>query len=135
MERVIAIKNFYGESKHIYEDQLGWGDEERREAHSFVSKEIFEYEIIKAGMNLSFYYIDNDTFYALHTERFPIEFKILPKDAKEPYIGWQCDGDTHDNGLVLFSFEERTMEIWDTIKIDDKSLGEVLERSFILELS
>lgn len=135
MERIIAIENFYGPGKHVYEDQLGWGKEEKREARSFVSKEIFEFEIIRVGFNLAFYYIDNDTFYGLHTERLPIEFKILPRDRSEPYLGWQCEGDTHYDGEVLYSFEEHDMRIWDIIKIDGKSLEEVLERSFIINLN
>lgn len=135
MERVIAIKDVYGEGKHIYEDQLGWGIDEKREARSYVSKEIFEYEIIRVGFNLAFYYIDNDTFYGLHTERLPIEFKTLPRDRNAPYIGWQCEGDTHDDGDILFSFDERDMRIWDTIKIEGQSLEDILERSFIITLN
>jgi len=132
--RKIAIKNFYGEGKHLYEDQLGWQPEERREARSSVSKEIFEYEVVQVGLNLSFYYLDNDTFYGIHTERTPIEFKVLPRDLSELYIGWQCEGNTHDDGKVLYSFE-RAEDIWDTVKINGKTLEEVIERSLILGLN
>lgn len=132
-QRKIAIENFYGEGEHVYVDQLGWQPEERKEARSSVSKEIFEYEIVRVGLNMSFYYLDNDTFYGIHTERLPIEFKILPRDREEPFIGWQCDGDTHDDGTVLYSFNNAD-EIWDTVKIDGKTLEEVLERSLILDL-
>lgn len=45
-QRKIAIENFYGEGKHVYADQLGWQPEERKEARTSVSKEIFEYEIV-----------------------------------------------------------------------------------------
>ncbi len=44
-DRKIAIENFYGVGKHVYEDELGWQAEERQEARSSVSKEIFEFEI------------------------------------------------------------------------------------------
>ena len=135
MERLIAIKDFYGEGRHIYEDELGWQLEAKREARSFVSKDIFQEEIVELGYNLAFYYIDNDTFYGLHTETFPIEFKILPRDKSELYIGWQCEDDTHEDGEVLYSFEELDMSIWDTIRIDGKSLEDILERSYITHLS
>lgn len=82
---------------------------------------------------MSFYYLDNDTFYGIHTEQLPIEFKILPRDKNEPFIGWQCDGDTHEDGEVLYSFNNAD-EIWDTVRIDGKTLEEVLERSLILDL-
>lgn len=132
-QRKIAIENFYGVGRHIYVDQLGWQPEERKEARTSVSKEIFEYEVVRVGLNMSFYYIDNDTFYGIHTERTPIEFKILPRDRSEPFIGWQCEGDTHDEGEVLYSFNNAE-EIWDAVRIDEKTLEEVLERSVILDL-
>ena len=49
------------------------------------------------GLNLAFYYIDNDTCYGLHTESLPIEFKILPMDKSQKNTCWQCEFDTHDN--------------------------------------
>ena len=102
-QRKIAVENFYGEGEHIYVDELGWRPEERNEARSSVSKEIFDFEVVEVGLNLAFYYIDNDTFYGIHSEELPIKVKELPRDRTEPYIGWQCDGDTHDEGKGLYS--------------------------------
>lgn len=137
VNRKIAVADFYGKGKHIYEDELGWRELEKEEAHSLVSKDIFKFEILETGLNLGFYYLDNDTFYGLHTERYPIEFKILPRDRTlSPYIGFQCEGNTHEDGEVLYSFSmEDEDKMWDTIKIDGKSLEEVLERSFIVYLT
>lgn len=133
-QRKIAVENFYGDGKHIYVDELGWRPEERQEARSSVSKEIFDFEVVEVGLNLSFYYIDNDTFYGIHSEEFPIEVKELPRDRTEPYIGWQCEGDTHDEGKVLYSFD-KAEDIWDNVRIDGKTLEEVLERSYIIGLN
>ena len=133
-QRKIAVENFYGDGKHIYVDELGWRPEERQEARSSVSKEIFDFEVVEVGLNLAFYYIDNDTFYGIHSEEFPIEVKELPRDRTEPYIGWQCDGDTHDDGTVLYSFD-KPEDIWDSVRIDGKTLEEVLERSYIIGLN
>lgn len=133
-QRKIAIPNFYRLGEHIYEDQLGWDKEAKRMTGAFISKEIFDALIVNMGLNLAFYYIDNDTFYGLHTECYPIEFKILPRDRSEEFIGWQCDGDTHNDGEVLASFDDEH-DIWDNIKIDGKSLEEVLRRSYIITLT
>lgn len=114
---------------------LGWQEDTIMEAHSFVSKEIFETFVVECGLNFGFYYVDNDTFYGLHTEGIPIEFFIFERDRTQPYIYWQCEVDTHEGGEVLYSFDELTMDIWDTIKIDGKSLEEVIERSIILVLT
>jgi len=130
----IAIANFYGEGEHVYKSDLGWRKSHKYEARSLVSREIFDFEIVHVGLNLAFYYIDNDTFYAIHTEEIPIKVKILPRDRTKPYIGWQCDCDTHDDGQVLFSFDDAA-DIWDNVLIDGKKLEEVLERSFITALN
>ena len=113
---------------------MGWSENEKIEVRSCVSKEIFFFEVVDVGLNLAFYYVDNDTFYGIHTERLPIEVKILPRDRDEPYIGCQCDGDTHQDGEVIASFE-RAEDIWDNLKINGKSLEEVLERSYIITLN
>ena len=130
----IAIQNFYGEGKHVYNSDLGWQKQQKEEARSLVSREIFEFEIVKVGLNMAFYYLDNDTFYGIHTECVPVEIKILPRDRNEPFLGWQCEGNTHDDGEVLYSFDDPA-EIWDNVLIDGKKLDEVLERSFIIALN
>ena len=134
-KRTIVVKNFFGEDEHLYLDQLGWTTREKQEARSFVSKEIFEFEVVNVGLNLAFYYVDNDTFYGIHTECIPIEVKALPRDKDaSPYINGQCKGDTHADGEIIFSCEDRR-QLWDGIKIDDKSLEEVLSRSYIVTLN
>ncbi len=136
LKNKVVIPDFFDEGKHLYADELGWQPNHKTESHSIVSKEIFECFIVGCRMNLSFYYVDNDTFYGLHTEGNPIEFKILHRDKTRPYIDWQCDGDTHDEGQTLYTFSfEDADKIWDTIKIDGKSLEEVLERSYIMCLN
>lgn len=134
VNRKIVLVNFYGKGKHLYEDELGWWPSVKEEAHSQISRDIFEYEIVRIGLNLAFYYIDNDTCYGLHTESLPIEFKILPRDKSLKGTCCQCEFDTHDVGDVLFSFNELSMKIWDVIKIEGKSLEAVLERSVIMTL-
>ncbi|MCQ2375728.1 MAG: hypothetical protein MJ069_07510 [Salinivirgaceae bacterium] len=70
----------------------------------------------------------------VYAERFPIEFKILPRDLSEEYISWQCQCDTHDDGQVLYTFDDPEL-IWDTIIIDGKSFEDVLERSEIITIN
>ena len=88
VNRTIALANFYGDGKHLYQDELGWWPSVKEEAHSQISRDIFEYEIVHIGLNLAFYYIDNDTCYGLHTESLPIEFKILPvvRESRHPSL-------------------------------------------------
>lgn len=134
-ERKIGIPDFYGPGKHIYEDQLGWSENERCEARSNVSKEIFEFEVLKTGLNMAFYYIDNDTFYEIFGESTPVDFIELPRNREEPYIGWQSDA-CHwaDEGKLIQRFEN-DKDVWGGIIIDGKSLDEILTRSFIFFLN
>lgn len=134
VNRTVAVEDFFGENEPLYVDQLGWTAREKQEARSFVSKEIFEFEVVKVGLNLAFYYVDNDTFYGIHTECIPIEVKVLPRDREaSPYINSQCKGDTHAEGEVIFSCEERG-ELWDGVRINGKTLEEVLERAYIVTM-
>ena len=132
--RKIALKDFYGEGRHIYEDQIGWDEQNRREARSMVSKEIYDFFVTDMGLNLGFYYIDDDTFYGIHRERYPIQVKILPRDRSEKFVGWQCEADTHDDGEVIASFDDEN-DIWDNLRINGKTLEEVLERSYIMAIN
>ena len=130
--RKIVIENFYGEGIHLYEDQLGWQENERREAKSNVSKKIFWTEVVEIGWDISFYSLDEDLFWGIHTEEEPIVVKALPRNREEQYIFDQCEGDTHDEGEVIATFENRE-DIWDNLRINDKSLEELIQRSLILQ--
>ena len=134
-KRKIVVEDFFDDGEHLYEDQLCWTKREKEEARSLVSKEIFDFEVVLVGLNLAFYYVDNDTFYGIHTESIPINVKKLPRDkSASPYINSQCRGDTHENGEVIATFNNRE-EIWGNLKIDGKSLERVLLRSYIITLN
>lgn len=53
--REIAVRDYWGQGKHIYKDELGWFEGDRMEARSNVSREVFEYNM-SIGRNLTFYY-------------------------------------------------------------------------------
>lgn len=131
--RKIVLRDFYGLGKHIYEDELGWRIDMRKEAGSVVSRNIFFSQVVEVGLNLAFYYLDNDTFYGIHREQYPIECKLLPRDKSEQFLGWQCHADTHEDGEVIASFDDANA-IWDGWRIDGKSLEQVLNRSYIMGL-
>lgn len=127
--------NFFTDGKHLYEDQLGWSKLEKEEARSLVSKEIFDFEVVRVGLNLAFYYLDDGRFYGIHRECIPIDVKILPLDHPEnPHINSQCKGDTHVDGDVIFSCRD-PKELWDGVRIGGKSLEEVISRSYIITLT
>lgn len=91
--------------------------------------------MVRVGLNLAFYYLDDGRFYGIHRECIPIDVKILPLDHPEnPHINSQCKGDTHVDGDVIFSCRD-PKELWDGVRIGGKSLEEVISRSYIITLT
>ncbi len=135
IKRKIAIKDYYGRDKHIYEDELGFRKRMKSEARSLVAREVFRYHVEEVGLNLAFYYPKTDTFYGIHTESIPIKVKILPRHREwSDFVGWQCENDTHDEGEVIAVFDSAS-DIWNNLRIDDKPFEEVLRESYITALN
>ncbi len=134
-ERVIAIKDYYGPGEHIYEDQLGFQKDAYEEARTYVAREAFRFHVETCGLDMAFYYPETDTFYGIHTEVYPVRVKVLPRyrDRSE-YIGWQCDNDTHDEPVEVIAVFKDRYQIWDGLKINGKSLEEVLRHSYITSI-
>ena len=130
--RRIVVPDFYGPGEHIYDDQLGWSLRERTEVRSNISKEIFEFRVIRQGFNLSFYYVDNDEFYRIFGELSSIELRQPDRDYSQKYKAWQVDEYFNAcQGTLLQEFENDD-DVWDGIIIDGKHLEDVLERSYIM---
>lgn len=132
-EKVI-IDNWMEYYPVITEADLGWNEECIRDAMSEDPREIFEY-FCRNFFSIIFYYVDDGNFYELFMESEPHKFWRIPKleiwDGK--YIGRQILWENHREGEVLFEFADDT-DLWNTLKIDGKSIGEVLERSYIAEI-
>ena len=68
-------------------------------------------------------------------ESEPHKFWRIPKiktwDGQ--YVGRQIQWENHHEGDVLFEFTDDT-DLWSTLRINGKPIGEVLERSFIAEI-
>jgi len=118
----------------ITETDLGWSEECVRDAMSEDPKEIFDY-FWRNFFSIIFYYVDDGNFYELFMESDPHKFWRIPKletwDGK--FIGRQIMWENHHEGEVLSEFTDDT-DLWNTLKIDGKPIGEVLKRSYIAEI-
>ena len=132
----VIIPDFFGEGQPLLSNQLGWSVDQRRNAKTSVSRKVFEYFVEELGRNLIFYYVKDDNFYGIHSENCPTPVFIFKKDKSERYPIDQLDGDTHDydEGLVLYNVP-CNQKIWDVVKIDGKFLEEVLQDSYIVNIS
>ncbi len=132
----IAVNNFFGEGKNLEMWQLGWQPENRRETKSSVSKKIFQSYIEEGGFNMIFYYVGDGNFYGIHAENCPIPVFRFRKESGECVYDQLGDRDTHDyyeeEILYMIPCDE---SVWDTVKIDGKSLEEILQDSYIVNIS
>ena len=110
---------------------------QKRETKSSVSRKIFESYVEDWGRNLVFYYLDDGHFYGIHSEECPTPVFRFKKDLSEPFVYDQLGyGDTHnyENEEILYMVP-CDQKIWDVVKIDDKSLEEVLQNSYIVNIN
>lgn len=107
IERKIAIKDYYGKGKHVYEDEMGFREVMKSEARSLVAREVFRYHVEEIGLSLGFYYPPTDTFYAIFNEVRPVEVYTMPRDRRRSdFIGWQCECDLHEEDQLIATFDE-----------------------------
>jgi len=135
IKRKIAIIDYYGKGRHVYQDQMGFRKEMKDEARSLVAREVFRYHVEIVGLNLAFYYPPTDTFYAIFKDVWPIKVKTLPRDRRRSdFVGWQCDCDPHDEDQLIATFDDIS-EVWDGLKIDGKDFEDVINHSYIVALN
>ena len=135
IQRTIAIPNFYGPGKHVYEDHLGFTKSMKAEARTFVAREAFRYHIEQTHLNMAFYYPANDTFYGILADSIPVKVKTLPRFRNvSDFIFWQCDNDPHDEDQIIATFDDISL-VWDNLKIDGKDFEEIILHSYITALN
>ena len=133
----ILIPNFFGINEHLLSNQIGWSLMHRKETKSSVSRKIFETYVEEWGRNMVFYYLGDGNFYGIHSENCPTPVFRFKKDLSEQIIYHQLGpGDTHnyeeEEILYLVPCEQK---IWDVVKIDGKNLEEILQNSYIVNIS
>lgn len=136
-DHTVVVKDFFEEGKNLEAWQLGWQADNKMETKSSVSRKIFETYIDDLGMNIVFFYLRDRNFYGIHSEECPTPIFRFKKDLSKPFIYDQLgDGDTHnyeeEEILYMIPCDQK---IWDVVKIDGKSLEEVLQNSYIVNIS
>jgi hypothetical protein len=132
-DHTVVVPNFFGEGENLEVHQLGWQLDDKLEAKSSVSKKIFNNYIADMGLNMVFYYVDDNHWYGIHNEMCPFPFfRFIPKESMiYPHDQMPCDTHTYGKNDILQWFDCGS-SAWDEIKINGKSLEEVLQRSYIL---
>lgn len=132
----VVILDFFGPGKNLELWQLGWQPENRREAKSSVSQKIFDFYVEECHFNIIFYYVKDGNFYGIHSEDCPTPIFRFKKETAQYPIYKIENQDTHDynSGEILYMIP-CNQKIWDVVRIDGKSLEEVLQDSYIVNIS
>ncbi len=143
MKRNILIHNFWrignNGDRNLYESDLGWSDSSRKAAKSDYSEYIFRYWVEDVGLNILFYWLADKNFYAIKTEKTPIE---LVRINKNPNWDGKCEltkagseygPTTASEGKIIQTFNDPS-EIWSNLKINGISLDSIIKQSVIIEM-
>lgn len=143
MSRHILIENFWrvgnNGDKSVAQEDLGWSDSIKADAQSDYPETIFRYIVELVGLNILFYWVKDQHWYTIETEKDPIEVRrIYPNpdwDGKCEYTKAGLHGypSTSAAGEVLATFVDPT-DLWGNLKIDGVTIGEVLKDSIITDL-
>lgn len=129
----IVVSDFFGKGQNLEAWQLGWPLQNKLEVKTSVSKKIFNYYISEMGMNMIFYYVGDGNFYGIHGEECPTPVFRFRK-ASSNCIADEISGrDTHcyQSEDMLYLIDCDKDSLWDTVKINGKSLEEVIQNSYI----
>lgn len=132
----VVVPDFFGPNRPLEAWQLGWQPENRRETKTSVSKKIFNTYVAECHFNVIFYYVKDNNFYGIHAEICPTPIFRFKKEPGKFIYDELGDQDTHDyrDGEILY-WVDNYSEIWDIVRIDGKSLEEVLQESYIVNIS
>ena len=129
----IVAKDFFDKGENLEAWQLGWTLRDKVQVKSAVSKKIFDYYVRDIGMNMIFYYVGDGNFYGIHGEECPTPVSRFKKEPSDHIQGELGGRDTHcyQTEEILYMVDCDKEDLWDTVKIDGKSLEEVIQNSYI----
>lgn len=130
-----VIDNWMESHPVITTDDLGWSEDCIRDAMTESPEGVFNY-FWRNFFSIIFYYVDDGNFYELFMESMPHKVWRIPKvsDWDGKFICSQILWESHKEGDVILEFTDDT-DLWNTLKIGGKPIGEVLERSVIAEIN
>ncbi|MBR5652787.1 MAG: hypothetical protein IKX22_01710 [Prevotella sp.] len=142
--RHIIIEKFFNVGVNgdisLAEEDLGWQKNLILEAQSDDPETCFRYFVEIVGLNILFYWVEDRKFYTIETELNPIEVRRIYDnphwDGEREYMKADKNGNgpmTSSAGEILATFDNPT-RIWDELCINGVKIGDVLQRSVILDL-
>lgn len=139
MARIILKKDFWHPSQwdsdtNLYEDELGWREENISDAHSTDSWNIFKFYLEHYGFDLALYLVQSDEFYYIDNMQNNEVLKLKDReDWDGQYIMERVEFSHFPNPEPEVVYEYKDIrDLWQNLKIHGLSLKEVIEKSVVL---
>ena len=119
---------------NLYEDQLGWREANRVDAHSTDSWNILKFYLVRYGFDLALYLVDFDEFYYIDNIQNNEVWKLKDRDDWDgKYIMERVDFShcPEPEPEVIYEYKD-IRDLWLNLKIHGLSLKEVIERSVVM---
>lgn len=135
MEEKVILTNWAPSDPVILSSDLGWRKSDYLDAESRDPETVFNY-FWHNFHSIVFYYPEDGNFYELFMESEPFKFwKVNQKpNWDEKWLIEKIAWNEHEEGDVLLTFDDDT-NLWDTLKIGGKTIGEVISHSVIAEIN
>lgn len=132
-------KNFWHPTQwdndtNLYEDELGWREANRSDAHSTDSWNIFKFYLGHYGFDLALYFVQEDEFYYIDNIQNNEVWKLKERDDWDgQYIIERVEFSHFPEPEPEVIYEYRDLrDLWLNLKIHGLSLKDIIEQSVVL---
>lgn len=118
---------------NLYEDQLGWRENNQSDANSTDSWNILKFYLKHYGFDLALYLVEKDEFYYIDNIQHNEVLKLKDReDWDGKYIMERVEfaHTPEPEPEVIFEYKD-VRDLWLNLKIHGLSLKEVIERSVV----
>ena len=119
---------------NLYEDQLGWNDANRSDAHAHDSFNILKFYLDHYGFDLALYLVEKDEFYYIENTQHNEVLKLKDRDdwdGKYTYERVEFSHSPEPEPEVIYEYKD-SRDLWLNLKIHGMTLKEVIEKSVVM---
>lgn len=132
-------KNFWHPTQwdndtNLYEDELGWREANRSDAHSTDSWNIFKFYLGHYGFDLALYFVQEDEFYYIDNIQNNEVWKLKDRDDWDGQYTIERVEFSHfpePEPEVIYEYRD-LRDLWLNLKIHGLSLKDIIEQSVVL---
>ena len=119
---------------NLYENQLGWNDANKSDAHAHDSFNILKFYLDRYGFDLALYLVEKDEFYYIENTQHNEVLKLKDRDDWDgKYIIERVEfsHSPEPEPDVIFEYKD-SRDLWLNLKIHGLSLKELIDKSVVM---